>query len=225
MLTSPRKPFTRFFLAELLVLLAIPAARGQQSEPPALNPFGSRAEREDQKRDDAVPGFVEMSDGKVHPGQVMLTRDARLKIFDEQQKKHREIPSRRSSGSTAPSRRNGSRRNGGSRKTPATRSTSRAAAIRPASTPTRSRSRTARRSMAPSRGSSTSGPIRPPSPSVICSTSATRAIREPISNPWSMSARSSSAPRHSRKASARRPGRRARRRQPPPGKDGAEFGA
>jgi hypothetical protein len=92
MLTSPRKPFARFLLAELLVLLALPAARGRQSEPPALNPFGSRAEREDQKRDDAVPGFVEMSDGKVHPGQVMLTRDARLKVFDEQQKKHREIP-------------------------------------------------------------------------------------------------------------------------------------
>ena len=92
MLTSPRKPFARFLLAELLVLLALPAARGRQSEPPALNPFGSRAEREDQKRDDAVPGFVEMSNGRVHPGQVMLTRDARLKVFDEQQKKHREIP-------------------------------------------------------------------------------------------------------------------------------------
>ncbi len=92
MLTSPRPPLTRFFLAPLLVLLAFPAARGQQSEPPALNPFGSRAEREDQKRDDAVPGCVETSDGQVHPGQVMLTRDARLKIFDEQQKKHREIP-------------------------------------------------------------------------------------------------------------------------------------
>ncbi len=92
MLTSPRQPFIWFFLAELLVLLALPAAQGQQSEPPALNPSGSRAQREDQKRDDAVPGFVELSDGKVHPGQVMLTRDARLKIFDEQQKKHREIP-------------------------------------------------------------------------------------------------------------------------------------
>ena len=91
MLTSPRKPFARFLLAELLVLLALPAARGRQSEPPA-NPFGSRAEREDQNRDDAVPGFVEMSNGRVHPGQVMLTRDARLKVFDEQQKKHREIP-------------------------------------------------------------------------------------------------------------------------------------
>jgi len=92
MLTSPRKPFARFLLAELLVLLALPAARGRQSEPPALNPFGSRAEREEQKRDDVVPGFVEMSNGRVHPGQVMLTRDARLKVFDEQQKKHREIP-------------------------------------------------------------------------------------------------------------------------------------
>ncbi len=92
MLTPPRQPCTWFCWAELIVLLALPAARGQQSEPPALNPFGSRADREDQKRDDAVPGFVETSDGQVHPGQVMLTRDARLKIFDEQQKKHREIP-------------------------------------------------------------------------------------------------------------------------------------
>jgi hypothetical protein len=92
MLMSPHKACVQLLLAEMLVLLALPAARGQQSEPPALNPFGSRAEREDQKRADAVPGFVETSDGTVHPGQVMLTRDARLKIFDEQQKKHREIP-------------------------------------------------------------------------------------------------------------------------------------
>ena len=69
MLTSPRKPFARFLLAELLVLLALPAARGRQSKPPALNPFGSRAEREDQKRDDAVPGFVEMSNGTLQNGQ------------------------------------------------------------------------------------------------------------------------------------------------------------
>jgi len=92
MLTSPRKPFARLLCFELLALIAIPAAWGQQSEPPALNPFGSRAEREEQGRDDAVPGFVEMSDGRVHPGEVTLTRDARLKIFDEQRKKHREIP-------------------------------------------------------------------------------------------------------------------------------------
>jgi hypothetical protein len=35
---------------------------------------------------------LETSDGKVYPGQISLTRDARLKIFDERQKKHREIP-------------------------------------------------------------------------------------------------------------------------------------
>ena len=93
-------------------------------------------------------------------------------------------------------------------------------AVAPKSSDTRSR--TARRSKAPSRGSYTSGPIRPPSPSVISSTSETRAIREPTSSPWSTSARSSSAPRHSRKASARRPGRQAGRRQPRAGKDGAE---
>ena len=39
-----------------------------------------------------MPGYLETSDGKVHPGQITLTRDARLKIFDEQQKKHREVP-------------------------------------------------------------------------------------------------------------------------------------
>jgi hypothetical protein len=73
-----------------LVLLGPGApARAQQAEPPALNPFGPHADR---PRDDAVPGYVELSDGKIHPGQIHLTRDTRLKIYDEQQKKHREIP-------------------------------------------------------------------------------------------------------------------------------------
>jgi hypothetical protein len=76
--------------AALLLLLGAKGVPGQ--EPPALNPFGSPAERPDHKRDDAVPGYLETSDGQVHPGQIMLTRDARLKIFDEQKKKHREIP-------------------------------------------------------------------------------------------------------------------------------------
>ena len=76
----------------LLLLSAVSPAWSQQSEPPALNPFGAGAERVDQHRDDTVPGFLETSDGKVHPGQITLTRDARLKIYDEQQKKHREIP-------------------------------------------------------------------------------------------------------------------------------------
>jgi hypothetical protein len=70
------------------------AGVGHAQDPPALNPFGAAADRADQKRDDAVPGVVELSDGSLHPGQVSLTRDARLKIFDEAQKKHREIPLR-----------------------------------------------------------------------------------------------------------------------------------
>ena len=82
-------------LVALLLVFEVPRARCQSApggEPPALNPFGSTAERADQRRDDAVPGVLETSDGKVYPGQITLTRDARLKIFDEQQKKHREIP-------------------------------------------------------------------------------------------------------------------------------------
>jgi hypothetical protein len=66
------------------------AAFGQ--EPPALNPFGTRAEREQDRRDDPVPGYLETSEGKIHPGQLSLTRDARLKIYDEERKRHREIP-------------------------------------------------------------------------------------------------------------------------------------
>jgi hypothetical protein len=82
-------------MGAIVLLLGVPSAQAQaqRAEPPALNPFGSPAERADQlRRGDAVPGYLELSDGKVHPGQISLTRDARLKIFDEQQKKHREIP-------------------------------------------------------------------------------------------------------------------------------------
>lgn len=59
-------------------------------DPPALNPFGPvKTERED-----AVPGYVEMSDGKVYAGAVYLTRDKRLKIYDEGLKRQREVPLR-----------------------------------------------------------------------------------------------------------------------------------
>ena len=59
-------------------------------EPPALNPFGPvRTER-----DDAVPGYLEMSDGKMIVGNIYMTRDKRLKIYDEGTKRQREIPLR-----------------------------------------------------------------------------------------------------------------------------------
>jgi hypothetical protein len=57
-------------------------------DPPALNPFDGA----NQKREDAVAGYLELSDGTVLPGQIFLTRDGRLKIFDEKQEQHREIP-------------------------------------------------------------------------------------------------------------------------------------
>jgi hypothetical protein len=89
--TSTLTPVRCLVIGVILPLVAAIQTKAMQ-EPPALNPFGPPLERPDQRRDDAVPGFVEMSDGKVHPGQIFLTRDARLKIYDESQKKHREIP-------------------------------------------------------------------------------------------------------------------------------------
>lgn len=55
--------------------------------PAALNPFG-QVKRD---RDDAVPGYVEMSDGRIYAGDIYMTRDKRLKIYDEKMERQREI--------------------------------------------------------------------------------------------------------------------------------------
>ena len=60
------------------------------AEPPVINPFG----RAPSQREDAVPGYVELSDGTVHTGQVYITRDKRMKILDEKMKRQREVPLR-----------------------------------------------------------------------------------------------------------------------------------
>jgi hypothetical protein len=86
------RPALPLLIASMMLLG--PAALDHAQEPPALNPFGPAFERSEQRKDDSLPGFLELSDGKVRPGQISLTRDARLKIFDESQKKHREIPLR-----------------------------------------------------------------------------------------------------------------------------------
>jgi hypothetical protein len=57
-------------------------------EPPAINPFGSMPPQ----REDAIPGFVELSNGEIVAGQVYLTRDTRLKINDEKLQREREVP-------------------------------------------------------------------------------------------------------------------------------------
>jgi len=71
-------------------LLAGQAAVGQVEEPPAINPFGKRS----RVREDAVPGYIEMSDGKVYVGRIYLTRDARLRIYDDRLKRQRDVPLR-----------------------------------------------------------------------------------------------------------------------------------
>jgi hypothetical protein len=60
-------------------------------EPPAINPFGPRPTT---GREDAIPGYVELSDGTIHPGSVYLTRDKRLEINDQQVQRQREVPLR-----------------------------------------------------------------------------------------------------------------------------------
>jgi hypothetical protein len=64
------------------------------AEPPAINPFGPKPAERDSPRDDAVPGYIELSDGSIHTGLIYLTRDKRLKIYDDKLERQREIPLR-----------------------------------------------------------------------------------------------------------------------------------
>jgi hypothetical protein len=71
-------------IAALLLVGPLLAARGGEDpgeEPP--NPFA--AERP--KRRDAVPGKLVRSDGKVHRGRIYLTRDKRLELYCDSEKK------------------------------------------------------------------------------------------------------------------------------------------
>jgi hypothetical protein len=66
-----------------------PAALAQQAEEP-VNPFGPAATAT--PRDDARSGWVELSDGTRHAGQVFLTRETRLRVYDTKAGKFREVP-------------------------------------------------------------------------------------------------------------------------------------
>lgn len=63
-------------------------ASATAAEPPAINPFGPPVT----EREDAVPGYVELSDGKIVAGKVYMTRDKRVKVFDSTLQRQREIP-------------------------------------------------------------------------------------------------------------------------------------
>jgi hypothetical protein len=71
-----------------LTFLLIRAGTLCADDPPVINPFGPAPTQ----REDAVPGYVEMSDGRICAGQVYLTRDARLKFDDEKMQREREVP-------------------------------------------------------------------------------------------------------------------------------------
>jgi hypothetical protein len=58
------------------------------AEPPVQNPFGQTPP----KRDDAVRGRIELSNGTIHSGLIYLTRDKRLHIFDEAAQRMRDVP-------------------------------------------------------------------------------------------------------------------------------------
>jgi len=60
----------------------------EDEEPAAINPF----EKKTNQREDVLPGYLELSDGSIHVGQIYLTRDKRLKIADEASQRQREVP-------------------------------------------------------------------------------------------------------------------------------------
>jgi hypothetical protein len=72
------------------LLLACGTRIAAAEEPPALNPFGQVKTA----RDDAIPGYIEMSDGRILVGNVYMTRDKRLKIYDQKAERQRELPLR-----------------------------------------------------------------------------------------------------------------------------------
>jgi hypothetical protein len=82
----------RTALAAGLLLAGFSIVRA--AEPPAINPFGPKPAEREQPREDAVPGYIELSDGSIHPGLIYMTRDKRLKIYDDKLERQREIPLR-----------------------------------------------------------------------------------------------------------------------------------
>ncbi|MGD9127363.1 MAG: hypothetical protein PVH19_08290 [Planctomycetia bacterium] len=82
-----------FFLSPVCLMGAEPEADNPpapKTEPEAINPFGPKPA----VREDARQGTILTSDGKRHVGMIYLTRDMRLKIYDEKAKRQRELPLR-----------------------------------------------------------------------------------------------------------------------------------
>jgi hypothetical protein len=89
----PARPHRRGFGAPpcalvIAAVLLLGSSTVGGAEPPALNPFGQAPSQ----REDAVPGYVELSNGSIHAGMIYLTRDKRLQIYDKQLQRQREVP-------------------------------------------------------------------------------------------------------------------------------------
>ena len=80
-----------YLLGPGYLLLVMACSIACAAEPPTINPFGPAPAERESRRDDAVPGCIELSDGSLHAGLIYLTRDKRLKIYDEKLERQREI--------------------------------------------------------------------------------------------------------------------------------------
>ena len=87
---TPRIPLFQQAANAAVILLLVGLSAPCAAEPPAIHPFGQSPS----EREDAVPGYVELSDGSIHPGLIYLTRDKRLQVYDQQVQRQREIPLR-----------------------------------------------------------------------------------------------------------------------------------
>lgn len=81
----------RGVLGAILTILALGLPLAHAQDPPALNPFGPQSPTVGH-RDDARRGTVALSDGTKLQGDIYLTRDARLEIDDQAQKRKRSVP-------------------------------------------------------------------------------------------------------------------------------------
>ncbi|NOZ23596.1 MAG: hypothetical protein GXP25_21175 [Planctomycetes bacterium] len=74
--------------AVLLACLLVPCVAAHLAAQEPVNPFKPRKKT----RADSRPGTVTMSNGDVYKGQIYVTRDKRLRVFDTAAKLYRDIP-------------------------------------------------------------------------------------------------------------------------------------
>lgn len=89
--TQPIPHWQRTLVVLAVLALLVTVSPTRADEPPAINPFGPQTTN---TRDDVYPGYIETSDGRVVAGMIYLTRDKRLKTYDQEMERQREVPLR-----------------------------------------------------------------------------------------------------------------------------------